>query len=92
MAYGTVTASVTPTIIIPANTLRHSIIISNESTTVPVYFGVDNSISSTNAPSIQPGGNFCEDSGATNTWKGPIYVVTAGVTTADVRWWERTQG
>lgn len=90
MAYGTVTASATPTLAIQANTLRHSIVLSNESTTVTVYFGPDSSISSANAPSIAPGGNFCEDSGATNTWKGDIYVVTDSGT-SDVRWWERTQ-
>ena len=55
-----------------------------------VYFGPDTSITTSNSPGIAPGGNFCEDSGATNTWKGDIYgIVSAG--TASIRYWERTQ-
>lgn len=91
MAYGAVSVGNTATLIIPANVTRHSIVISNEDTALTVYFGPDTSITTANAPGIYPGGNFTEDSGATNTWKGPIYgIVSAG--TASVRYWERTQG
>ena len=89
MAYGAVSVGATPTLIIPNNVQRHSIVITNEDATLTVYFGPDTSISTANAPGIKPGANFCEDSGATNTWKGPIYgIVSAG--NATVKWWERT--
>jgi hypothetical protein len=88
MAYREVSVGNTATLILEPNVQRHSIIISNEDTALTVYFGPDTSITTSNSPGIVPGGNFCEDSGATNTWKGAIYgIVSAG--NASVRVWER---
>jgi hypothetical protein len=90
MSYSAISVGNTATLIIAANTKRHSVVFSNEDTALVVYFGPDSSVTTANAPGLQPGCNFSEGSGATNVWKGNIYgIVTAG--TADVRVWEREQ-
>lgn len=90
MAYNTVTVTTSPTLIVAANTKRHSVVITNTSTTVKLYIGPDTSITTSNAIEVPTSNSFAEDSGGVKCYNGPIYGIAGS--SIDVRYWERTDG
>jgi len=89
MAYNTVSVDTSATLIVAANVERKSVIIVNTDTTNKLYIGPDTSITTANGIEVgSDGASFCEDSGGTKVYTGPIYGISAG--TIDVRYWERT--
>lgn len=90
MAMGAASVSDTATLIVAANTARHSILIGNNSSTLTVYVG-DSTVTTANGIPIPPGATLLEDSGGTTLWGGAIYGIVAS-STADVHYWERTRG
>ena len=91
MSYGTLTATSSAQVLIAANTNRHSLIIINDSDTLTAYIGQDSSVTSSNGTPIYPNTNYCEDNGGTKMYCGPIYVVTDGADTCNMRYWERSE-
>ena len=89
MAMGAVTVTNAATLIVAANTARHSILIGNNSAQT-VFIG-DSSVTTANGIPVPASGTFLEDSGGTTLWGGAIYGIVAA-TTADVHYWERTRG
>jgi hypothetical protein len=88
MLLAAVSVGTAATLIVPANNLRLSLYIVNNSTQT-VYLG-DSTLTTSNGIPLQAGGTFQEDSGGTKTWGGAIYGIVSA-TTADVRYWERTR-
>lgn len=86
--YGTVTVSTNATLIVPANSNRKGVVITNESTTAKLFIGPDSSITTANCPSIEASGKFT-DAGVQDNFKGDIYGIVAA-STNDVRYWEWT--
>ena len=89
MAMNAVTVTTNATLVVPANTARHSVLIGNNSAQT-LYIG-DSSVSTANGIPVPATGTFLEDSGGTTLWGGAIYGVVSS-TTADVHYWERTRG
>lgn len=89
MAYNTVTVGATATLIVAANANRHSVIITNTSTSVNLYIGPDSSVTTSNGILVSTsGGNLTEDNSGTRIYTGPIYGIAGS--SIDVRYWERT--
>lgn len=89
MIYGTVSVGTTSILIIPANTARTEIQITNSSDTVVVYIGMDSSV--TTATGLP----FYENQARGHargfgTYLGDIWGIVASGS-ADVRFWETTQ-
>ena len=89
MAMGAVSVADSATLIVAANTARHSLLIGNNSAQT-VFIG-DSTVSIANGIPIPAAGTFLEDSGGTTLWGGDVYGVVAS-STADVHYWERTRG
>ena len=87
MAFGYVSVSATPTLILGDNPKRLSLIIINGGTDV-LHFAQDASVSSANAPYLLPNGNLTEDSSGTKLYCGPFYGISTGGT-CTVYYWER---
>ena len=91
MPYGSVTVGTgSAVLIVSANTLRISIIIVNNGSSL-IYLGDDSSISSTTGlpiNTIDSSGGYYEDSGGQRTYLGPYYAISEDATN-DVRYWER---
>lgn len=83
MAYGRVTVTTSPTLIVGPNNSRRQLIIDNTSSST-VYIGPDTSISSSNAVRLLAGANLTIDA----QWflSGVYGVVSTG--SADVAFWE----
>jgi hypothetical protein len=89
MAMGAVSVTGSATLIVAANTARHSILIGNNSSTVTLYVG-DSTVTTSNGIPVPPGATLLEDSGGTTLWAGAIYGICAS--TVDTHYWERTRG
>jgi hypothetical protein len=89
MAMGAVSVTGSATLIVSANTARHSILIGNNSSQT-LFIG-DSSVTTSNGIPIPSGSSFLEDSGGTTLWGGAVYGIVAS-STADVHYWERTRG
>jgi hypothetical protein len=88
MAYGSINVGTGSAIlVVPNNTNRKSIIITNEGDS-KIYLGNDSSITSSSTISIESGGKFTEDSGGQRMFLGDIYAISED-STNDVRYWER---
>ena len=74
--------------LIPANAKRQSIVIQNTGT-VSVYLGDDDTVTSGNAVSVIAAGNLEEDNSGGRMWKGPYFGLTGQGTSAVVVYWER---
>jgi len=81
-AYGAL-APTTSAVNVAANNERKSLLIRNAGS-VRVYFGSDTSITSSNAPFLEPGETL-----ATTTYIGAMHFKTASGT-GDIRYWEET--
>ena len=86
MAYNTVTVSDTATEIVPANTKRRNVTLSNVDTSVTVYIGPDSSITTSNAIPLYAF-QTRDDKFISEGYQGPIYGIVASGT-VDVRYWE----
>lgn len=86
MAYNTVTVTSTATKIVDATANRQSLVISNNSS-VTIYIGEDDSVTTSNGINIVAGGNISYDNSGGRMWKGPIYGIVS-TATANVRYWE----
>ena len=86
MASGSATVTGTASVIVAANSIRHSVIIANPNAAT-LYIG-DSNVTTTNGIPILQNGTFEEDSGGTKLWQGPIYgiLATGSVT---IPYWER---
>jgi hypothetical protein len=86
MGMGAVSVSSSATLIVHANTNRHSILIGNNSAQT-IFLG-DSSVTTANGIPIPAGSSFLEDSGGIKIWGGAIYGIVAS-STSDVHYWER---
>lgn len=93
MGYGNITVGTdTAALVVSANTLRLSVIIVNNGSSL-IYLGSDSSVSSnTGLPvnHINASGGYYEDSGGQRTYLGDYYAIAEDAT-CDVRFWERTR-
>jgi hypothetical protein len=93
MGYGSVSVgTATSVLIVSANTLRLSVIIVNNGSSL-IYLGDDSLVSSnTGLPlnTIDSSGGYYEDSGGTRTYLGDYYAISQN-SKNDVRYWERTR-
>lgn len=89
MFFNTVSVGTTPTLIVPANAQRLSLIVVNTSSGT-VYLGQDTTVTTSNGIPMLQNQNLTEDSGGTKMYCGPIYGIVAS-STSDVRAWERTR-
>lgn len=88
MGYGNVTVgSGTATLVVPANTQRLSLIITNNGSS-SIYVGDDPLVSSTTGITIESGGNYTEDSGGQRTYLGDYYAISED-STNEIHYWER---
>jgi len=85
LSYGSVTVTTSPTQVLPARGRRQGFIIQNKSSQ-EVYFGHDDSITTSNTISILSGGYFNESLKQAMLRTNIYAVVASG--TADVRFWE----
>jgi hypothetical protein len=90
MAYGNVSVLTTATLIVAANCRRKSLHLVNASLTKPIYIGPDASITTvTGFPLYE---NSTRDQAKIpEGWLGAVYGIVAS-TTADLRYWEVTNG
>lgn len=87
-AYGSISVGTAAVLILPANPLRKSYMITNTNTSVKLYFGPDAAITTSNAPELAASGNFAEDmNGGKQVYTGPVWGIAASA--IDVRFWER---
>lgn len=91
MGFGKVRVTNTPTKIVGENYRRHSIILTNGSSSGIVYIGPDDTIASGNAATLLDAfGSLTEDSGGEKMWMGDYYgITTSGAAAVNVFYWER---
>jgi hypothetical protein len=88
MGYGSVTVtSGTAVQVVPANTQRLSLIISNNGNYF-TYLGPDSSVTSTTGIAVDSGSSYYEDSGGQRTYLGAYYAIAEN-STNKVSYWER---
>lgn len=87
LTYGRATVGTSATLIVDANTSRHSLIITNTDTNYSLFIGPDTSITTSNAIEVPPGGSFFEDNSGTKLYMGAFYGISSS--TISVRFWER---
>lgn len=90
MAIGAVTITSTATKILSANVERRSHFTINTSTTLTVYVGPDDTVTTANGYPLGPEMQMHEDRSEAGFWKGDIWGITASGS-AEVRYWERTE-
>lgn len=88
MKYGQITVTNSPTLIIAGNESRKEVIFSNDSSSVKIYIGMDNLVTTSNGLPFHQNETRGHARGF-GTYLGPIYGVTA-TGSADVRYWETT--
>lgn len=86
MASGSATVTDSASVIVAANSARHSIIIANPNAAT-LYIGDSNVTTSNGIPILQYG-HFEEDSGGTKLWMGAIYGILASGSET-IPYWER---
>ena len=89
MAMGAVTVTNSATVIVAANSARHSLLIGNNSTQT-VFLG-DSTVTKETGIPLPAGATYLEDASGTSVWGGAIYGVVSA-STADVHYWQRTRG
>lgn len=90
MAFNSVSVSNTPTKIVSANTSRQSIIITNNSSQT-CYIGPDNTVTTSNGIQIIQNDVITDSDTGTKGYLGDFWGVIVSGTSADIRYWERTE-
>lgn len=88
MASGSATVTDSASVIVAANSARHSVIIANPNAAT-VYIGDSNVTTSNGIPLLQYG-TWKEDSGGDKLWMGAIYGILASGSET-IPFWERTR-
>ncbi len=88
MGYGVIYVASTATEIVPANTKRKVLWLTNTSTNSSVALGPDSSMTSTNAGAVLFSYQTWEERKNFGDYKGPVYGATIDQTGAKVFYWE----